>query len=207
MMKADHLLIAGCGRLVLGTAIFCHEKKAVSAAGFCRYNSRAGSKKGLVGIGVPKITAAKSRNRKSCGFFHSGFRFGGPNVGPQGRRLNSSAVVPVRQPVRAASLIGVEVAVFKLTTSEANMARTQSRTADAGATSSFSPDREAMLRDVHADAQRLCLAVSGLLALLQGCTPDHPLSAGGLLALLEPVAGGLDVLRMDLGTAANAALQ
>lgn len=87
------------------------------------------------------------------------------------------------------------------------MARTQSRPAAAGASSCFSTDREALLHDVHADAQRLCLAVGGLLALLQGCDPEHPLNAGGLLALLEPVAGGLDVLRADLSTAAHDTLQ
>lgn len=78
------------------------------------------------------------------------------------------------------------------------MARPQSRPADAGASSAFSPEREAMLHELQADAERASQALASLVELLQGCPPDHQISTGRLLALLEPVAGGLDVLSCDL---------
>lgn len=70
-------------------------------------------------------------------------------------------------------------------------------------TSSFSPAREELLRDIHADAQSLALAMSTVFELLRGCDPDHQVSTGGLLALLEPVTGGIDTLVGDLGSARN----
>ena len=70
-------------------------------------------------------------------------------------------------------------------------------------TSSFSPAREELLRDIHADAQSLALAMSTMFELLRGCDPDHQVTAGGLLALLEPVTGGMETLVGDLGTARN----
>lgn len=81
------------------------------------------------------------------------------------------------------------------------MARTQSRPADAGATSAFSPSREAMLHDVQADAQRTCSALASVMELLQGCDPAHQITTGHLLALLEPVWGGLETVCGDLATA------
>lgn len=81
------------------------------------------------------------------------------------------------------------------------MAKTPSRPASAGATSAFSPVRLAMLHEVHADAARACLALATVLELLHGCDPAHQITCGGLLALLEPVAGGLESLTGDLNTA------
>lgn len=80
------------------------------------------------------------------------------------------------------------------------MARTQSRPANAGATSAFSPEREIMQQELQADAERASQALASLFELLQGCPPDHQISTGRLLALLEPVVGGLDVLCCDLAT-------
>jgi len=68
-------------------------------------------------------------------------------------------------------------------------------------TSSFSPAREELLRDIHADAQSLAFAMATMFELLRGCEPDHQVSAGGLLALLEPVCGGMETLVGDLGAA------
>lgn len=76
------------------------------------------------------------------------------------------------------------------------MARTQS-------TSSFSPEREELLRDIHADAQTMSLALSALFNLLQGCDTDHQVSAGGMLGLLEPITGCMETLVGDLGCARN----
>jgi hypothetical protein len=90
-----------------------------------RYTPPVTSKKGVIGIGVPNDQAARSRNlRRSCGFFASGSSFGGPSVGPQGRRHKGSAWSPVRQPVRAATPIGVGVAVVLLDQLEPHMADT-----------------------------------------------------------------------------------
>jgi hypothetical protein len=70
-------------------------------------------------------------------------------------------------------------------------------------TSSFSPAREELLRDIHEDAQTMSLALSALFNLLQGCDVDHQVSAGGLLGLLEPISGGMETLVGDMGTARN----
>ena len=87
------------------------------------------------------------------------------------------------------------------------MARTQSRPAAAGASpSSFLPAHPELLPDVLPDAERTRLALAAVLELLHGCDPDYQLSAGGLLLLLEPIAGGLDALCGDLRTATGAFL-
>lgn len=83
------------------------------------------------------------------------------------------------------------------------MARTQSRPADAGATSAFPPVNVALLHDVHADAERTSAALASVIELLQGCDPHHQITTGRLLALLEPVAGGLESVCGDLGTAGS----
>lgn len=81
------------------------------------------SKKGVIGIGVPIVAAAKSRNSASdCGFHFCGPVYGGPNVGPQGHLHTASAATQVRQPVRAAASIGVDTAVSQLSLLEAIMA-------------------------------------------------------------------------------------
>jgi hypothetical protein len=65
------------------------------------------------GLGLPIDSAAQSRNTALvCGFIHSGPVYGGLNVGPQGRRHNSSAGSPVVQPVQAAAQIGLWTAVL-----------------------------------------------------------------------------------------------
>jgi hypothetical protein len=66
---------------------------------------------------------------------------------------------------------------------------------------SFSPAREELLRDIHEDAQSLAHAMTTMFELLRGCDVDHQVSTGGLLALLEPVAGGMETLVGDLGSA------
>lgn len=55
--------------------------------------------------------------------------------------------------------------------------------------------------EVLADAERAAQAMAALLALLRGCAPDAVVPAGGLLALLEPLAAGLDGVCGDLRTA------
>lgn len=69
--------------------------------------------------------------------------------------------------------------------------------------SSFSPAREELLRDIHADAQILSNALSTLFDLLQCCDSGHQVTTGGMLALLEPFVGGLDTLVGDLQSACN----
>lgn len=76
------------------------------------------------------------------------------------------------------------------------MARTLARPADAGTVPSLD-----LLAGVHADAQRTCLALASVMELLQGCDPAHQVTTGRLLALLEPVWGGLDSVCNDLATA------
>ncbi len=83
------------------------------------------------------------------------------------------------------------------------MVRTEPSPADAGASPAFSPNREAMLLELQADAERTSQALASLIELLHGCPQDHQISAGRLLALLEPVAGSLDVLSFDLNTACS----
>lgn len=80
------------------------------------------------------------------------------------------------------------------------MKRTQSVAAPAAAFAqpTFSPDYEDPLPDVLQDAERTRLALASVMELLHGCDPAYQLSAGGLLFLLEPIAGGLDTLCGDL---------
>lgn len=80
------------------------------------------------------------------------------------------------------------------------MADSRTRPATAGATSAFSTD-PALLPQLQADAERACRALVCLIELLHGCPPDHVITTAGLLALLEPVAGGLESLAGDLSTA------
>lgn len=82
------------------------------------------------------------------------------------------------------------------------MASTQPGPATPGLTSSFS-SRFELLHDVRLDAERVNAALAGVMELLQGCRPDHQLTAGKLDALLEPVWAGLDTLCGDLRTATN----
>ena len=91
------------------------------------YHSPVTSKKGVIGIGLPCVAAAKSRNlRRSCGFYVYGPLYGGPNVGPQGRLTTASAATQVDQPVRAAASIGLDTAVLQLSLLEAVMAQSLS---------------------------------------------------------------------------------
>ena len=89
------------------------------------YNSPVTSKKGVVGFGDSKMAAAQSRNpAQNCGFFVRApvlaARMGDRKV----CRFTSSAVVPVRQPVRAASPFGDELAVVHRRQLEPLMAHT-----------------------------------------------------------------------------------
>ena len=78
------------------------------------------------------------------------------------------------------------------------MARTQSP--------AFNPVRLAVLHDVLPEAENANRALLAVLELLHGCAPSHQLSAGGLLLLLEPIAGGLDTLCGDLRMVTGTAL-
>lgn len=62
----------------------------------------------------------------------------------------------------------------------------------------FFPDRLEALHDTRLDAERVNSALASVMELLQGCNPDHQLTAGNLFALLEPVCAGLDQLCGDL---------
>lgn len=66
------------------------------------------------------------------------------------------------------------------------------------------PDTDCLAELLHgctAECAHTTQALASLVQLLQGCKPGHTLSAGGLLALLEPLAGSLDSLCNDLHTA------
>jgi prophage antirepressor-like protein len=89
----------------------------------CVYTSPVTPAIGVAGIGLPFVSAARSRSRrKSCGFHLSGPIFGGSNVGAQARLLAASAGTQVDQPVRAAASIGLDTAASKLSLSEAIVA-------------------------------------------------------------------------------------
>lgn len=64
----------------------------------------------------------------------------------------------------------------------------------------FFPDQLEALHETRLDAERVNAALASVMELLQGCTPDHQLTAGNLFALLEPVCAGLDTLCGDLRT-------
>jgi len=90
------------------------------------------------------------------------------------------------------------------------MAHVQTRPDTSGASSrshvsaTAGPDPEVLAELLHgctAECTHTTQALASLVQLLQGCAPDHRLSAGGLLALLEPLAGSLDSLCNDLRTA------
>lgn len=89
------------------------------------------------------------------------------------------------------------------------IAQTRSDTSGASARSHVSPadpgpDTDCLAELLHgctAECAHTTQALASLVQLLQGCKPGHTLSAGGLLALLEPLAGSLDSLCNDLRTA------
>jgi hypothetical protein len=158
------------------------------------YDLPVSSKKGLIGIGVPKIAAAKSRNTaQSCGFFVRAPVLAARMGSRKARRLNSLRCGP-GTPTRSSCLprLASGVAVVLTATWRASMP-----------TSSFPSVHVELLRDLQDDCARTNQAMACLIELLGSCDPDHRLSARGLLALLEPVAAGLDVLCGDLATAAK----
>lgn len=61
-----------------------------------------------------------------------------------------------------------------------------------------------LLTQIHGDAERTWLALSGLLELLHGCDPDHQISPAKLVHLLEPTAAAVEMLCGDVGTAKHA---
>ena len=72
------------------------------------------SKKGVAGLGLPKQLAAQSRNTaQTCGFFVRAPVLAARMGSRKARRLMASASCPVVQPVRAASLVGLGVAVVQ----------------------------------------------------------------------------------------------
>lgn len=167
------------------------------------HNPPVSSKRGLIGIGVPKhpydesrrtpavaaaslsvppVLVARMGGRKACRF-------------PQG-----VPGTPTRSSHRLQLALGAVVFANR-TPWRPHMASTHPGTATPGATTSdFSTDDEALLPGVQADAERTCLALASVMELLRGCDPSHPLSAGGLYALLEPIWGGMDTLCGDLRT-------
>lgn len=64
----------------------------------------------------------------------------------------------------------------------------------------FFPERLELLHETRLDAERVNAAVAGVMALLHGCDPNHPLTAANMTALLEPIWAGLDTLCGDLRT-------
>lgn len=93
------------------------------ASGSMRYTATVSAKKALIGIGLLFASAAQSRNTAvSCGFLFCASIFGGSNVGAQARLLTASAGAQVVQPVRAATPIGLRVAVVQTAPLEAIMA-------------------------------------------------------------------------------------
>ena len=67
----------------------------------------------------------------------------------------------------------------------------------------FFPDQLESLHDTWQDAQRINAALASVMELLQGCSPDHQLSAANLAALLEPTWAALDQLCGDLRSVSN----
>lgn len=70
-------------------------------------------------------------------------------------------------------------------------------------TADFTFDFADTMHELHDDAERTWLAMSAVVQLLNGCDHDHALSAGGLLCLLEPIAGCMETLAGDVGMAKN----
>lgn len=68
-------------------------------------------------------------------------------------------------------------------------------------TTDTAPALAELLHACSAECAGTRQALAGLVQLLQGCDGAHPVSAGSLLALLEPMASSLDVLCGDLRTA------
>lgn len=62
------------------------------------------------------------------------------------------------------------------------------------------PEQLELLHGVRCDAERVNAALAAVMELLQGCKPDHQLTAGNLDSLLEPIWAGLDTLCGDLRT-------
>lgn len=56
------------------------------------------------------------------------------------------------------------------------------------------------LRSLRRSAESVHLVLELIVDLLGRCAPAHPVSAGAVLALLDPVAGDVDTLRADLDT-------
>ena len=140
LAPADEEARALIEKLKAGQGVRATIRRALALYQVCGYTFPVTSKKGMIGIGVSFPQAAKSRNTAmDCGFHLCGPVYGGPNVGPQGRRLKASACGPVRQPVRAAALIGVEVAACTATTLEAIMAKTTCAPAQSSTTPTASP--------------------------------------------------------------------
>lgn len=81
------------------------------------------------------------------------------------------------------------------------MARSSHGAAAPARNSQFIAAHSEILSDLHADAESNWLALSALMDLLQGCDPDHPLKAGALLSLLEPIASCSEMLCGDVGMA------
>lgn len=113
--------VASCAYYISASGQFDHHLQRRAAL---RYTPPVTSKKGVNGIGVPNDRAAKAAT--SAG--RAAFSFA-PQVlaarweGRKTRRFKGSARSPVRQSCRAASLIGVWVAVVSTTDPEPKMAK------------------------------------------------------------------------------------
>jgi hypothetical protein len=169
---------------------------AGSAAGLA-HNLHVSSKKGLIGFGslIHRCDASRSSFADSAASsFVPPFMVARWEA-RKGLPVRASGVRSTNPSSHRPHLVVGAVVFANYTAWRPHMARQS--------TSSFSPAREELLRDIHADAQTMSLALSALFDLLQGCDVDHQVSAGGLLGLLEPISGGMETLVGDMGTARN----
>lgn len=129
-----------------------------------RYTAAVAPKKGVIGCESPKMLAAQSRNRTTCGFFVLAPVFGGPNGRAQARRLMAPPVSRSLTPVRAAAQCESWSAVVHLTQLELTMANTATG-ASAHATTTPAPTRkqayEATARHLGLDGIAVRLAAAG----------------------------------------------
>lgn len=83
------------------------------------------------------------------------------------------------------------------------MARSPKVTATPVQIPDFTFEQADILHELHDDAERTWLAMRAIMQLLNGCDPNHPLDAGPLLCLLEPISSSVETLCCDIGMAKN----
>lgn len=87
------------------------------------------------------------------------------------------------------------------------MARSSKVTATPVQVPHFTFEQADILNELHDDAERTWLAMQAIVQLLNGCDASHPLDAGPLLCLLEPIACSVETLCGDLGMAKHTFLK